>query len=68
MKIANTDVAAGMVQRGGGVLDMQLRKLARPDGKDMAVIHLMMDCCDAMGANILNQVLEYLKRADTTIY
>ena len=27
----------------------------------MAVIHLMMDSCDAMGANIINQVLEYLK-------
>jgi hydroxymethylglutaryl-CoA reductase len=27
----------------------------------MAVIHLMMNSCDAMGANIINQVLEYLK-------
>ena len=58
---ANEDVAANMVRRGGGVIDMQLRKLQRPDGDDMAVIHLMMDSCDAMGANIINQVLEYLK-------
>ena len=58
---ANEDVAANMVRRGGGVIDMQLRKLRRPDGGDMAVIHLMMDSCDAMGANIINQVLEYLK-------
>ena len=27
----------------------------------MAVIHLSMNSCDAMGANIINQVLEYLK-------
>lgn len=58
---ANNDVAISMVSRGGGVVDMQLRRLLRPDGQDMAVIHLMMNCCDAMGANILNQVLEYLK-------
>lgn len=58
---ANEDVAASMVKRGGGVTDLQLRKLARPDGGDMVVIHLMMNSCDAMGANIINQVLEYLK-------
>lgn len=58
---ANEDVAATMVKRGGGVTDLQLRSLIRPDGNLMAVIHLMMNSCDAMGANIINQVLEYLK-------
>lgn len=58
---ANEDVAANMVKRGGGVVDLQLRHLKREDGKDMAVIHLTMNSCDAMGANIINQVLEYLK-------
>jgi hydroxymethylglutaryl-CoA reductase len=58
---ANEDVAGTMVKRGGGVFDLQLRKLSRLDGDEMAVIHLMMDSCDAMGANIINQVLEYLK-------
>jgi hydroxymethylglutaryl-CoA reductase len=58
---ANEDVAENMVRRGGGVLDLELRKLSRDDGGDMAVLHLMMDSCDAMGANIMNQVLEYLK-------
>ena len=58
---ANEDVAMNMVRRGGGVIDLQLRKLPRTDGGDMAVIHLTMDSCDAMGANIINQVLEYLK-------
>lgn len=58
---ANADVAANMVKRGGGVIDLQLRRLLREDGLDMAVIHLSMNSCDAMGANIINQVLEYLK-------
>lgn len=58
---ANRDVAASMVQRGGGVVDMRLRFLGRSDEGSMVVIHLTMDCCDAMGANIMNQVLEYLK-------
>ena len=58
---ANEDVAANMVKRGGGVIDLQLRQLQRDDGHDMAVIHLTMNSCDAMGANIINQVLEYLK-------
>ena len=58
---ANKDVAANMVKRGGGVTDLQLRHLKREDGRDMGVIHLMMNSCNAMGANIINQVLEYLK-------
>ncbi|MFC3908033.1 hydroxymethylglutaryl-CoA reductase, degradative [Legionella dresdenensis] len=58
---ANEDVAMNMVRRGGGVVDLHLRRLARGDGFDMAVVHLTMNSCDAMGANIINQVLEYLK-------
>ena len=58
---ANEDVAANMVKRGGGVVDLQLRHLKRDDGYDMGVIHLTMNSCNAMGANIINQVLEYLK-------
>ncbi|QRN02897.1 hydroxymethylglutaryl-CoA reductase, degradative [Legionella sp. MW5194] len=58
---ANEDVAMTMVKRGGGVVDLALRHLPREDGGDMAIIHLTMNSCDAMGANIINQVLEYLK-------
>ncbi len=58
---ANEEVAFSMVKRGGGVLDLELRSVKRPDGGDMAVIHLKMNSCDAMGANIINQVLEFLK-------
>jgi hydroxymethylglutaryl-CoA reductase len=58
---ANEDVAFNMVKRGGGVIDLQLRRIKREDGADMAVIHILLNSCDAMGANIINQVLEYLK-------
>lgn len=57
----NEEVASTMVKRGGGVLDLQVRRLEREDKDTMAVIHLTMNSCDAMGANILNQILEYLK-------
>lgn len=58
---ANEEVAQSMVKRGGGVVDLQLRHIPRQDGGDMAVIHISMNTCDAMGANIINQVLEFLK-------
>ncbi len=61
IEIANREVAFGLVNRGGGVTDLQIRKLVRDDGYSMAVIHILMDPCDAMGANIMNQVCEYLK-------
>lgn len=56
----NREVASSMVKRGGGVTDIYLRLIERPDGKSMAVLHVQLDPCDAMGANIINQVCEYL--------
>ena len=62
IKMANTDVAHGLVARGGGVRDIQVRKVSRgAAGGFMAVLHVLADPCDAMGANIINQVCEYLK-------
>lgn len=58
---ANEHVAFGLVRRGGGVQKLSLREIPRGDGKNMAVIHVFTNCCDAMGANIVNQILEYLK-------
>lgn len=58
---ANQNVAFNMVSRGGGVVDLLLRKLQRNDGCHMIILHLTMNSCDAMGANMMNQVLEYLK-------
>lgn len=61
IQLANQDVAASMVRRGGGVTEISLRSITRPDGELMAVIHVHMNAVDAMGANIMNQVCEYLK-------
>lgn len=57
----NREVTFGLVRRGGGVRDLQVRSIPRPDGDIMAVVHVLMDPCDAMGANIINQACEFLK-------
>lgn len=62
IELANQEVAFGLVRRGGGVNSLVLRKIARGDGADMAVIHVLMDPVNAMGANIIIQVCEYLKQ------
>jgi hydroxymethylglutaryl-CoA reductase len=54
--LANSEVGAGLKNRGGGIKDISLRFI-----DEMAVIHVYVNCCDAMGANIINQILEYLK-------
>lgn len=59
--LANQFPAASLVKRGGGVKDLQIRKIKREDNKDMAVIHLLVNTCDAMGANMIIQICEYLK-------
>jgi len=44
----------GLVRRGGGVRGLQARDL----GEGMLVVHLLVDCRDAMGANLVNTVAE----------
>jgi hydroxymethylglutaryl-CoA reductase len=44
----------GLVARGGGVRDVEARVLA----PDMVVAHVIIDCKDAMGANLVNGVAE----------
>lgn len=52
----------GLVNRGGGVREITVRELKRPDdGQTMLVLHILCDPCDAMGANLINQVCEALK-------
>ncbi len=53
-----------LVERGGGVRGIELRKLryeepGRPT-EDMVVVHVLLDCVDAMGANMLNTLAEEL--------
>lgn len=64
VELCNRDVAHGLVKRGGGVKSIRLRQVERGaegGGGIMGVVHVQADVCDAMGANIINQVCEYLK-------
>jgi hydroxymethylglutaryl-CoA reductase len=49
-----------LVARGGGPRDISVRQLAAPGSVDggMLVVHLHIDCRDAMGANLVNTVCE----------
>ncbi|HET7676134.1 MAG TPA: hydroxymethylglutaryl-CoA reductase, degradative [Gammaproteobacteria bacterium] len=48
-----------MVARGGGVEDIEVLVHASPDGgRDMVVVHLLVNTCDAMGANLVNTMCE----------
>jgi hydroxymethylglutaryl-CoA reductase len=49
-----------IVSRGGGPREVAARVLSRPGDPDggMLVVHIDVDCCDAMGANLVNSVAE----------
>ncbi|HET6631383.1 MAG TPA: hydroxymethylglutaryl-CoA reductase, degradative [Rhodanobacteraceae bacterium] len=48
-----------MVARGGGAEDVEVMIHASADGKrDMVVLHLLVNTCDAMGANLVNTMCE----------
>lgn len=48
-----------LLGRGGGVLDVELRALSKPGNY---VIHIHVDTCEAMGANIVNTMAEEVGR------
>ena len=60
----------GLKERGGGVVDVRCRVLPRlprddvhgdlDDGGPLLVVHLALNCADAMGANAVNTVVEGL--------
>ncbi len=61
MGLAN-ECVPGLVVRGGGIRDLAIREVERPTGDGtMLVLHILCDPCDAMGANLINQVCEALK-------
>ncbi|MGH8282377.1 MAG: hydroxymethylglutaryl-CoA reductase, degradative [Gammaproteobacteria bacterium] len=48
-----------MVARGGGAEDVEVRIHPAADGRhDMVVVHLLVNTCDAMGANMVNTMCE----------
>jgi hydroxymethylglutaryl-CoA reductase len=53
IELAN-DAIGGLVARGGGATEVEARVLAH----DLVVVHIIIDCQDAMGANLVNGVAE----------
>lgn len=48
-----------MVARGGGAKDIELHShRSASTGMDMLVVHLLVNTCDAMGANLVNTMCE----------
>ena len=47
----------GLVARGGGARGLEVRELGEPEDR-MIVAHILVDCRDAMGANLINTVAE----------
>ena len=48
-----------MVARGGGAKDLEIHSHRSPStGLDMIVVHLLVNTCDAMGANLVNTMCE----------
>lgn len=43
-----------LLERGGGARGLEVRDL----GDGCVVVHVLVDCCDAMGANLVNTVAE----------
>ncbi|MBX3204061.1 MAG: hydroxymethylglutaryl-CoA reductase, degradative [Labilithrix sp.] len=56
--LALADAAVpGLVARGGGARGLEVRELGQPEDA-MIVTHILVDCRDAMGANLINTVAE----------
>ncbi len=58
---ANTELVPNLVARGGGVRDIEVRQIGQdtPYGQ-MLIVHVLLDTCDAMGANLINTTVEGL--------
>ena len=49
-----------LLARGGGVQDIELHKHEVANSEWIIVLHLLVDTCDAMGANVVNTLCEGL--------
>jgi hydroxymethylglutaryl-CoA reductase len=57
LELANA-VHPRLVQRGGGVREVEVHLLELRDSSAAIAIHLLVDTCDAMGANLVNTMCE----------
>ncbi len=56
--LAQANTSPTMARQGGGPRDIQVRHLPDTPMGPMTVVHLLMDCRDAMGANAVNTAAE----------
>ena len=49
-----------LIERGGGPVDIEIRRLEETAAGPMLVLHLIMDVRDVMGANLIDTALEAL--------
>ncbi|MCH9694002.1 MAG: hydroxymethylglutaryl-CoA reductase, degradative [Gammaproteobacteria bacterium] len=47
-----------LAERGGGVRSIEDRSIQLPSGACSVVVHVLVDTCDAMGANAVNTICE----------
>ncbi|MBC1602833.1 hydroxymethylglutaryl-CoA reductase, degradative [Listeria welshimeri] len=49
-----------LLKRGGGAMDLQVRTTKTASGETLFIIHLLVDTQEAMGANMVNTMVETL--------
>lgn len=62
LELANSTYPS-LIARGGGAIDLEVRLLNEDGGSrfhQMLVVHLYINTCDAMGANMINTMVEAL--------
>lgn len=57
LSLANS-VHPRLTARGGGVRNIEFRELQLQDGATIVVVQVLVDTCDAMGANLVNTLCE----------
>lgn len=50
-----------IVKRGGGIKDIKIELKTNPSYTDFLIIYVFIDTKEAMGANIINTIMEHLK-------
>lgn len=64
---AANDVHPRLLKRGGGVREIDVRPLSLESGAPLIVVHVLVDTCDAMGANLVNTICESIAPKVATI-
>ena len=54
------DAQPRLVARGGGARDIEIFDHRLDDGQIVLAVHVLVDTCDAMGANVVNTICELL--------